>query len=43
MNGRMLKKLRKLSHRDGIEYVKHLYSWPWRNRLLFAWHLVWKY
>jgi N6-adenosine-specific RNA methylase IME4 len=38
MNGRLAKKVRKLSRRQFFEYVEMVKEWPLRDRLWFAWH-----
>lgn len=40
MRGKLVKKIRKYSKRNWIEYVKALKQWPYMARLRFAWYLI---
>jgi len=40
MNGRMAKKLKKYAKKDAIKYLKELAKYPFWNRVLFSWWLV---
>ncbi len=40
MNGRVVKKIKKAAKRNWIEYVDALRQWPFRNRLRFAWYIL---
>ena len=40
MRGTVVKKLRKYSKRNWIEYVDALKQWPFRNRLRFCWYIL---
>ena len=40
MNGRLAKAIRKAAKKDAIQYLKELSLYPWWNRVLFAWWLV---
>jgi len=40
MNEKVAKKLRKYTKRRGQHYVATIRSWPFRNRLRFAWSIL---
>ena len=40
MNGRVAKKIRRTSRRQFLEYIEMVKEWPLRDRLWFAWHIV---
>lgn len=40
MNGRLARKLRKLSRRDGKAYLKEIKSYSFINRFRFAWWIL---
>ena len=40
MNGRLVKKIKKYSKRNWIEYVRAVEQWPYSARLRFAWHMI---
>lgn len=40
MNGRIAKKIRRQHRRQFLGYLADIKSWPLRDRLWFAWHVV---
>lgn len=40
MNGRIIKKIRKYSKRNWMEYVAQVKQWPFMARLRFAWYII---
>ena len=43
MNQKLAKKLKKYAKKDGQAYYNYLINLPLKNRILFAWHIIWKY
>ncbi len=40
MNGRLAKKIKQMTKRNGREYLKELKGWSFSNRLRLAWWII---